>query len=217
MAIGKHAFVSRIWRRVAAAVLLLVAAHGARAASVFKCVDAHGAIAFQATPCNEGARQASVEIHEQPLIDPDAPVRAPDSLAGASNRHGQASKSRERGGRNTRTASNHGRKQKPEVSYECRASDGEVFYRHAKCPASVPGDGIARFGVEQPSTASHRGRSRSRGGAWSAVRVTARKVSREEACRAINAVAADGRDGHARDEQVSVYDHDLGRDPCGGY
>ena len=214
MAIGNHAFVSRSWRRVAAAVLLLVAAHGARAASVFKCVDAHGAIAFQATPCATSARQTTVDVREQPLIDPNAtgfvPASSKSSAAHARVRaHGNV--------RAEHAATRRSRKSEQATSYECRASDGEVFYRHAKCPASVPGDGIARFGVEQPSTASHRGRSRSRGGAWSAVRVTARKVSREEACRAINAVAADGRDGHARDEQVSVYDHDLGRDPCGGY
>jgi hypothetical protein len=46
--------------------------------------------------------------------------------------------------------------------------------------------------------------------------VTSREIPRDEACRQINAVAADGRDGHARDEQVSVYEHNLGRDPCVG-
>ncbi|HJU09047.1 MAG TPA: hypothetical protein VJ727_11275 [Rhodanobacteraceae bacterium] len=43
------------------------------------------------------------------------------------------------------------------------------------------------------------------------------KISRDEACRAINATAASRRDGHARDEQVSVYEHNLGRDPCHGF
>jgi hypothetical protein len=60
------------------------------------------------------------------------------------------------------------------------------------------------------------GRSHARS-AWDPVPVHGRKVPRGEACRQINAVAAVERDGSARDEQVSVYDHNLGRDPCAGY
>ena len=102
------------------------------------------------------------------------------------------------------------------MSWECRASDGEVFYRHARCPHSVPGDGVMR---STGTYAISRGRGK-RGGArdaWSPVPLHARKVSRAQACRQINAVAAVDRDGSARDERASAYEHDVGRDPCDGY
>ena len=101
------------------------------------------------------------------------------------------------------------------MSYECRAGDGEVFYRHSHCPGTVKGDGVARFGMDTTQTSSYRGHARDTG-AWGAVKVAARKIPREEACRRINALTASDRDGHERDEQVSVYDHNTGRDPCEG-
>ena len=199
-------------RRWPAAILLLLVAHGGHAADIFKCVDAQGAVAFQSVPCAGRAKQTTLDIREQPLIDPTAPAYA----ANAAVQSGRA-RSRKDTQVRSRATSRRSRQDKQQVSYECRASDGEVFYRHSRCPASVPGDGIARFGVDQPTTGSRRGRGRSRGGAWGKVPVTAVKISRDEACHAINATAASGRDGHARDEQVSVYEHDLGRDPCSGY
>ena len=59
------------------ALLFLLAAGPAHAGSVFKCVDARGAIAFQATPCAVDARQTAMEVQEQPLIDPNVPSFAP--------------------------------------------------------------------------------------------------------------------------------------------
>jgi len=86
------------------------------------------------------------------------------------------------------------------VSYECRVSNGDVFYRHSPCPHSLapkPGSGKAR-------SADNTGR----------LTVTAREVSREEACAAIHRAGAIGRGGHERDQDVSTYERNLGRDPC---
>jgi hypothetical protein len=200
-----------VYLRWPAAILLLLAAEGAHAASVFRCVDARGLVAYQASPCAAGARQSSIELRSQPLIDASAlRYASPNKL---SNRHVHT----RHGNSHQRKVSNRVREDEQPVSYECRAADGEVFYRHARCPGSVPGDGIARFGADQARTSSRSGRRNSRTGAWAAIPVTAHKVPRAEACRQINATAAADRDGHARDEQVSVYEHDLGRDPCRGF
>ncbi len=199
--------------RLGLAATLLVA-QGAPAAAIFKCVGTDGVIAFQGTPCAARAMQTTVDVREQPLIDPGALASAVDASPDSFGGHAHA---RKHADGHAHAASQRSHADKRPVSYECRASDGEVFYRHEKCPASVPGDGIARFGVDQPQTGAHHGRGGSRGGAWGKVPVKAVKIPRDEACRAINAMAASGRDGHARDEQVSVYEHNLGRDPCSGY
>lgn len=177
----------------------------AHAAPVYRCTGAHGETMFQGEPCASPKDKGVVEVREQPLIDPSAPP-VPTRSAVA------------RGGRQRKVAAaNHvnRRVEKTPMSYECRAADGEVFYRHSRCPGTVKGDGVARFGAQVPQASSHRGRSAD-GVAWGAVKVAARKIPREEACRRINALTASGRDGHERDEQVSVYDHNMGRDPCEG-
>ncbi|HEY3520493.1 MAG TPA: DUF4124 domain-containing protein [Rhodanobacteraceae bacterium] len=204
---------STAYLRWLGALPLLLAMQHAHGASIFKCVDASGVVAFQDTACAKPSAQAEMVIRGQPLIDPRAPAYAADTSSKSPAGHARVRKRAQ-----TRTHATHlrSREDKQLVSYECRASDGEVFYRHSKCPATVPGDGIARFGADQSLTGSRHGRRGSRGGAWAPVSVTSREIPRDEACRQINAVTAGGRDGHARDQQVSVYDHDLGRDPCGG-
>jgi hypothetical protein len=86
-----------------------------------------------------------------------------------------------------------------------------VFYRHTRCPASVPGDGVVRDAFVERTRGSA---TRNRRGAWQRVPVHGRKLPRAEACRLIQSPAAAVRDGHLRDERVSTYDHLTGRDPC---
>jgi hypothetical protein len=86
-------------------------------------------------------------------------------------------------------------------SYECRAADGQVFYRHTHCPHSVAA--ANRFSSQEKSRATAR-----------TVSVTAYRVSREEACSQMRRASAIGRSGHRYDEDVSTYDKNLGRDPC---
>ncbi|HWG09973.1 MAG TPA: DUF4124 domain-containing protein [Rhodanobacteraceae bacterium] len=177
----------------------------ARAAPVYRCTGTHGETMFQAEPCASPKDKGVVEVREQPLIDPSAPPAAARSAVA-------------RGGKQRKVAATHHanrRVEKTPASYECRASDGEVFYRHSRCPGTVKGDGVARFGAQAPQASSRRGRTAD-GGAWGTVKVAARKIPREEACRRINALTTSDRDGHERDEQVSVYDHNTGRDPCEG-
>jgi hypothetical protein len=97
------------------------------------------------------------------------------------------------------------------MSWECRAADGEVFYRHKRCPSSVPGDGLVRSRYSEKMSSRHTGGNRN---AWSRVRVHGVKVPRAEACRRIHSAGAAVRDGHLRDADVSTYDHLMGRDPC---
>ncbi|HET7931288.1 MAG TPA: hypothetical protein VFL63_07875 [Rhodanobacteraceae bacterium] len=106
------------------------------------------------------------------------------------------------------------RKRRPPMSWECRAADGEVFYRHTRCPSSVAGDGVVRSAYAATFSTGH---SRRRHDAWSRIRVHGTKVPRAEACKRIDSAGASGRDGHLRDARVSTYDHLMGRDPCDAY
>lgn len=194
--------------RACALLCLFVVARASLAAPVFRCTDAHGRIAFQAEPCAVHAEQAAIEIREQPLIDPGAAARPAVRI-----QRGDTTLSHDAHGR--RVLSHRARKPSQPTSWECVAADGEVFYRHAHCPHSVPGDGVTR---SDTVTSAHRRGSRARtANALGAVRVSARKVPRAQACGQINATAAVDRDGSTRDERVSVYEHNMGRDPCAVY
>jgi hypothetical protein len=174
----------------------------AHAAAIYKCVGANGSLSFRDTPCAVHARQTKMDLAGLPLIDPGAPRHKAPARVRKPSTHLRKGHSR---------AHAHPRTQP--MSWECRADDGEVFYRHTRCPGSVPGDGVVRSRYAEEMASS---RTRSRQGAWSRVRVHGRKISRAEACRRIHSAGAAVRDGHARDETVSTYDHLMGRDPCDG-
>lgn len=193
---------ARTWfSRGSALGLLLIVAASAHAATVYRCRDASGHTSFQGTPCTNPAQQTRQDVAGQPLIDPAAPrTTAADTLPPRATAR-----------RMPRAVRKH---DKPATSWECRAADGEVFYRHTRCPSSVPGDGVVRDNYESEAP---RLSSRRRHTAWSPIRVHGVKVTRADACANINGVAASGRDGHERDANVSVYAHLMGRDPCAGY
>lgn len=180
---------------------------GAHAASIYKCVDAQGHLAYQDTPCAAHARQHKLDVQPLPTIGDPSEVAASERALG---RYARASsrKSRTRRGSHPSSRATRG---KTGMSWECRAADGEVFYRHARCPGSVPGDGTVRSGYAEKLSSS---RTRSRQGAWGRVPVHGKKITRAEACRRIHSAGAAVRDGHQRDETVSTYDHLMGRDPC---
>jgi hypothetical protein len=94
------------------------------------------------------------------------------------------------------------------MSYQCRAADGQVFYRHGACPHSIPA------GSAHVAGASTRGKASSRGGSGATVSVSTQRIPREEACYEIQRAGAAGRAGHEHDEIASTYEHNLGRDPC---
>lgn len=164
-------------------------AGSASGASVIKCVAADGSVAFQATPCAADQRQSEVV-----LVPP--PPAGPASAYAVEAPHRQ---------QNRRVSHRSIAKRKPPMSWECRAADGQVFYRHKRCPGSVPtdGQGESRSGVPF-----------SRRGKRVRVTVAAKPLLREDACRRIHSGGSTARRGHDNDEDVSAYDHNLGRDPC---
>ena len=177
------------WYEWLLALALLALAAGVRAESAYRCDAADGAVTYQAEPCGPDRSERRIAIDPRPsvVVAPDYAVATPAKGAA----HDRASRT---------VARTH---DSDERSYECRASDGEVFYRHSGCPHALPA----------PS-GSGGGRGAKSGGAKTHVTVSARPLPRSEACAAIHRAGAIGRNGHAYDEDVSTYERDLGRDPC---
>ncbi|MGA9334478.1 MAG: DUF4124 domain-containing protein [Rudaea sp.] len=163
------------WLCASSSVALLIVAVCVNAETVYKCIDGDGGIAFQAQPCAATQQQSTVALAQAPAYAA-SPTYAVDAKR-ANKRH-----------KTTRSRT----PALKEFSFECRSSDGQVFYRHRGCPHRVAGSDNARKQVG----------------------VSATKISREYACAQIHRAGAIGRPGHKHDETVSAYDHNLGRDPC---
>lgn len=192
----------RVLVRVACLLALWIGFGVLHAASIYKCVDAQGHVAYQDVPCPAHAQQRKIGLQPLTMIG-----NATEAAAGGKRtRHAHKRRS-SRGRRHTRQR----RRSNPVMSWECRAADGEVFYRHTRCPSSVPGDGVVRTRYAETPATSH---SRRRRNAWSRVPVHGVKIPRSEACRRIHSAGAAVRDGHRRDARVSTYDRLMGRDPC---
>ncbi len=183
----------RFDRRWAAGLLVILWACSpgfvrvAGAESVYKCVGADGAVAYQDRACAGAQAESRVEI-----LPPPPPSASPD--------YGRASRAE---GRQARASSFvHAKTHEPRetVSFECHAANGEVFYRHGACPRQITADG-----------ATSRKRSGKDSGTFA---VTAEALPRSEVCRRMARAGSIGRAGHERDENVSTYDRNLGRDPC---
>ena len=147
------------------------------AQSVFKCIDEAGHIAYQDRPCAAGARSAPIHLDA-------APPRENRDVAPPPPTPARASRASMRPPRAAPVAH----------SFECRSASGAVFYRHGRCPASIP-----------------RARSGSQRGYSGNDRVESTRLPRSEACRRLRSTA---REGSAHDETVSTYERNLGRDPC---
>lgn len=163
-----------------------LAAVPARAESIYRCRGADGPVVYQDRPCAGAQRQSRIELAAAPPVaaSPDYGVAAPARAKGATRDRGAVA---HRGGRQT------------PGSYECRAANGEVFYRHSSCPKSI--------------APPQRGGGR-RGGEPSSVAVSAAPLTRAEACRRLAAAGSIGRSGRDRDERVTTYERNAGRDPC---
>lgn len=173
------------WYEWLAILLLAGYAAGARAGSVYQCVDAHGAATFQDRPCAAGADQSLVAL--APAPSPAAsPEYAVENKSTVRRTQGKTTVPR------AAPAAN---------SYECRTADGQVFYRHSVCPHSVP-------------AAAKPGTKRGRETAPKSVAVTSTRISREDACYQLRRAGAAGRKGRDHDQDASSYDKNLGRDPC---
>ena len=173
------------WYEWLTGLLLLGLAFGVRAGSVYKCVDATGAIAFQDRICATAQVQNEVEISPAPAYAPSPKYAVETHSSRADFRPARFE--------------THGSHR--DTAYECRASDGRVFYRLGACPRSLAAEG---------GGSSHgKGRAGS-----SSVSVSGHPVPREDACMQMRRAGSIGRGGHEFDEHVSTYDKNLGRDPC---
>jgi hypothetical protein len=176
------------WYEWLLALMLLGLAGGVRADAVYKCVSVDGATAYQDAPCAPDRRATAVQLDPAPVHSP-----SPDYAVTPAPVH--ASRSRE--ARRTLRSDNES------ISYECRASNGDVFYRHSSCPHTVPGTAAGA------KSSAHSGTGNAQ-----KLTVSARAVSRTEACAQIHRPGAIGRRGREHDDDVSTYDRNLGRDPC---
>jgi uncharacterized protein DUF4124 len=184
-----HQAVTAILGMLFAGAALFAASRIAHAESVYKCRAADGAIAYQDRACASSAAESHVEIAAAPPVAP-SPDYGRDTHEARRTMHGAASPRVAALPR----ATTHERRES--VSYECRAGNGELFYRHGGCPGRITAD--AGSG------------KRGRGSASSTYAVTSQALPRGR----IAAAGSIGRAGHARDESVSTYDRNLGRDPC---
>jgi len=178
------------WHEWLAGLLLLGLAAGARAENVYKCVDAHGDVAYQATGCAAQQTQSIIAIAAPPrsVAPPHYVVEHTRAAPPARIAHVTA---RDRGPR--------------ETAFECRASDGRLFYRLGACPHSI---------AAEITHAATKSRGRNAGKNAGTANVASRPIPREQACHEIHRAGAIGRDGHEFDEHVSTYERDLGHDPC---
>lgn len=168
-------------------VALLHPAGLALAAPVYRCLQGDE-VAYQDHPCAGSAVQ-----HELRLVEPAAVV-APKTSVTTPRASSVPVRAARRGVRHAA----------PPVllSHECRSRDGALFYRHDRCPASIPASGP--------------GGNRSRGLGNATVPVSGRTLPRRDACKRMRASSA-GRQGSEHDERVGTYERNLGRDPCRRY
>ncbi|MEO7062258.1 MAG: DUF4124 domain-containing protein [Dokdonella sp.] len=186
---------TRHLRAIAMVLLIAVGATTAHADSVYKCRDARGQVAYQDHVCADPTRQTLVEIAPAPTPSP-----APDVARNASPRAAQHN--------TVRTSRQHVKIRASEtLSYECRAADGEVFYKHSGCPKTIA---VAPANERRSSGR----KSTTRGGATHPTTVSTRPLPRAEACKRMASGGSIGRPGREHDDAVSTYDRNAGRDPC---
>jgi Domain of unknown function (DUF4124) len=179
------------WYDWLAALLLLGLIGGVRAESVYKCTDDADSIIYQGQPCSESQHQHEISIAPAPPV-----ARSPEYAVHDEHTVHAAASSRQ-----PHRAPAHD----VPVSYECRVSNGEVFYRHSPCPHSLQGE-------SEPHGAKKN--SAGKAGSSHGLTVSSRVVTREEACSQMHRAGAIGRNGRARDDDVSTYERNLGHDPC---
>ena len=174
------------------------------AQTVFKCVDAHGNVSYQGKPCPLAATQTQMELSGEnaKLAAPNA--AAPKGTRAAAQTPADSSAPVPPAGSATAaTAADSPSSNAAAESWQCTASDGEVFYRHDACPGTIT------------TTITQVCGKRGCFDQTNIAQVSAKAIPREEACSQINARMVSDRAGHQHDQTVSTYEHDLGHDPCG--
>jgi hypothetical protein len=174
-------------------LLLLALASGVRAGPIYKCVEPGGPVAYQDVPCAQTQRALSIELAPAPAWQPSPQYAVAEAGAARRERHAAA----------------RDRADAAAQSFECRAADGQVFYRHSGCPHSVAATQAGAAHLRGARTGAARSASAS-----ASVSVAASRIARSDACHEIERAGAIGRSGHENDERVSTYERNLGRDPC---
>ncbi len=192
--------------------LLLAWTAPSPALTIHRCTGSDGTPAFQDRPCAPHEQSGFVVLRtESVAAGPAASASTPRHGRQDSN-HARTTTTKSGGARTTKSPIRPRNRRSsaavaaasPDSSWECRAGNGEIFYQHGPCPAAVIGS------IEQ-RVAATRGRRRADA---QTVPVAGRPVARAEACRRIHAASASDRAGHERDEDVTTYERNLGRDPC---
>jgi hypothetical protein len=186
------------WYEWLSILLLMLLAGGVRAATIYKCTADNGDIAYQSLPCAPGQHALEMDLRRAPAYQPSPQYAVEHKDAESPTRL-----------RSQSLRAGHGLHEP--MAFECRASDGQVFYRHASCPRSVAANAQTSRAPSRTGTRSGASSSRGVGGTLS---VSSRRVTREEACHEIHSAGAIGRPGHELDDDVSTYERNLGRDPC---
>jgi len=114
------------WYEWLSGLLLLLLAAGLRAQPVYKCTGPDGTIAYQDKACGAQQQEHEFEIAPAPPVQPSPQYALAHDAAPA-----QMTRAPRAGGRRRVWA------QDEEKSFECRASNGDVFYRHTACPHSI--------------------------------------------------------------------------------
>ncbi len=175
----------RLHEWLALLAMMFVAA-GVRAESVYKC-PAGDVVAYQSKPCADMSVGSVIDLGPAPIFSPSPryAISTPRTETKLSSKHVARVE-----------------RQPVKDAFECRGSDGTVFYRLGHCPRSVGGDG------------DNKNRHGSKTNAVKTVSVSGHAVSRDEACAEMRRAGAIGRKGHEFDESISTYDRNLGNDPC---
>jgi hypothetical protein len=173
----------RLYEWLALLAMMLIAA-GAHAASIYKC-SGGDVVEYQSKPCADASHATVIDIAPAPAFAPSPhyAISSPRTETRSPPKHGT-----------------HAEREQAKDAFECRGSDGTVFYRLGHCPRSVGGDGKDRHG--------------SKSGGAKSVSVSGHAVSRDEACAQMRRAGAIGRKGHEFDETISTYDRNIGNDPC---
>ena len=157
-----------------------------RAADVFKCVGGKGQVAFQDHACAANERGDRVAVAAAPAFVP-SPIYGV-AKSSRTDRHAGSKRVSSRGAAGVRDVQ----------SYECRAGNGDVFYRHSACPKSIRVAASGRRGEKS-----------------NAYEVRSIAMPRREACQRMQREV--GRSGRSRDDSVSTYERNEGRDACRAY
>lgn len=193
-----HDRILRHWGALAAVFLFVIGIAPAHADAIYKCRTARGEIAYQDRACANVAEETRIEIAPAPIA----------TIATAPDRAERTSARPPRGNAGT-TAPRRQRGPQHAMSYECRAANGEVFYRHSHCPATIA---VSATNAATARTRKHpRG---ARGAATQRIAVSARPITRADACKRLASAGSIGRAAREYDETISTYERNAGRDPC---